>query len=54
MLIMRGHIHWPMARDRFRTLVSYMGRIVLWLHLGLGSDVWVTARLNDSITVTQV
>ena len=39
------------ARVRFRGLVSCTGRRGLWLHMGFGSDVSSTVRLNHSVTV---
>ena len=39
------------TRVRVRGSVRCNSRIGLWLHLGLGSDVRVTVRLNYSVTV---
>lgn len=39
------------ARIRVRGSVRCMVRIGLWLHLGLGSDMRATVRLNENVTV---
>ena len=41
------------ARVSVRGSASCMGRIGLWLHMGFGSDVSSTVRLNYSVSVSQ-